>query len=160
VELAKSGLAVSAVDISKSFVDITLENARNAGVTIDVRQGNASEMPLEDGRFDYVVCMAAFKNFTDPLGALNEMHRVLAPGGQASIFDLRKDASLEDIDAGVRGLQLSAWNAFVTRWVFRTWLLKKAYTRENLEQMAMSSRFHGGEIFADGIGFELRLRKE
>ena len=66
VELAKSGLAVSAVDISTSFVDITRENARKAGMTIDVRHGNASEMPFDDGRFDYVVCMAAFKNFTDP----------------------------------------------------------------------------------------------
>ncbi len=66
--------------------------------------------------------MVAFKNFTDPIGALNEIHRVLKPGGQASIFDLRKDAAREDIDAGVRDMQLSAWNALVTHWIFRTWL--------------------------------------
>ena len=26
--------------------------------------------------FDFIVCTAAFKNFAEPLNALNEMHRV------------------------------------------------------------------------------------
>ena len=108
IELAKRGYAVTAVDISRTFVRIARENAAKSGVTVDVRHGNSSAMPFPDATFDFVVCVAAFKNFTDPVGALNEMHRVLRPGGQASIFDLRKDASLEDIDAGVRGMQLSA----------------------------------------------------
>src|SRR5437867_3626417 len=80
IELAKSGLAVTALDISKSFVAIARENAAKAGVVVDVRHGNASAMPFPDRSFDFVVCMAAFKNFADPVGALDEIHRVLAPG--------------------------------------------------------------------------------
>ena len=121
--------------------------------------GDGSALPFADASFDAVVCVAAFKNFTDPLGALNEMHRVLRPGAEASIFDLRKDASLQDIEAGVRDMHLSAWNAFLTRWAFRLMLLKRAYSREQLERMAALSRFGRAVISEDGIGLEITLKK-
>ena len=76
-------------------------------------------MPFPDASFDFVVCVAAFKNFSDPIGALNEIHRVLTPGGQGSIYDLRKDASLDEIAAGVRDMQLSTINSLLTRWICR-----------------------------------------
>jgi ubiquinone/menaquinone biosynthesis C-methylase UbiE len=159
IEIAKSGREVAALDISKSFVKIARENANKAGVAIDVRHGNAAAMPFADASFDFVICMAAFKNFADPVSALNEIFRVLKPGGQASIYDLRKDAAREDIDAEVRDMHLSMVNTLLTRWIFRFGLLKSAYTREQLEEMAMISRFGRCEITANGIGLELRLMK-
>jgi ubiquinone/menaquinone biosynthesis C-methylase UbiE len=159
IELAKCGYPVTAVDISASFVQIARDNAARAGVQVEVRRGNASALPLPDGSFDAVVCTAAFKNFADPQGAIDEMYRVLRSGGQASIFDLRKDATSEQIDGEVAKMELSRLNAWITRWTFRHLLLKRAYTREQLERMAAGSRFGGGEIFTDGIGFELRFTK-
>ena len=157
IELARRGFAVTAMDISRSFVRIARENAAEAGLTVTVEQGNASAMPFADGSFDAVVCMAAFKNFSDPVGAINEMHRVLKPGGTASIYDLRKDAASADIAAAVRDMHLSTWNALVTRFIFRFGLLKAAYTRDQLEGMSAGSRFGSAEILMDGIGFEMRL---
>jgi ubiquinone/menaquinone biosynthesis C-methylase UbiE len=160
IEIAQSGRHnVTGLDISESFVRIARENARQAGVAIDFRHGNASEMPFPDASFDFVVCSAAFKNFSDPVGALNEIHRVLTPGGQASIFDLRKEASRDEIASEVRDMQLSAINAFLTRRIFQFVLLKRAYTRAALEGIVAASRFGASEIIADGIGFELRLLK-
>jgi ubiquinone/menaquinone biosynthesis C-methylase UbiE len=159
IELAKRGYAVTALDISRTFVRIARENAAKIGVTVDVRHGNSSAMPFPDASFDFVVCVAAFKNFTDPVGAIKEMHRVLRPGGQASIFDLRKDASLQDIAAEVRGMHLSAVNALVTRFIFRHGLLRAAYTREQLERMAAQSLFGPCEIECSGIGLEVQLTK-
>lgn len=159
IELAKCGYSVTAVDISESFVRIARDNAARAGVQVDVRHGNASALPLEDASVDFVVCTAAFKNFTDPLGAINEMHRVLRPGGEALIVDLRKDATAEEIDEEVRKMQLSWFNAWMTRWTFRHLLLKRAYTRRQLEGMAAASRFGRADIRLDGIGFEFRLAK-
>src|SRR5262249_3586882 len=102
IEPAKGDdLRVSGVDISESFVRIAKKNARAADVKVEFRHGNASKLPYDDASFDFVVCQAAFKNFSDPVGALDEVHRVLAPGGRASIYDLRKEASLEDIDAEI-----------------------------------------------------------
>ena len=94
--------------------------------------------------------MAAFKNFTDPVGAINEMHRVLKPGGQASIFDLRKDASLHDIDEEVREMHLSAWNTLATRFILRHGLLRAAYTRDQLQRRALESRFGRSETESKG----------
>jgi ubiquinone/menaquinone biosynthesis C-methylase UbiE len=159
VELARRGYAVTALDISRSFVRITRENAARSGVKVDVRHGSASAMPLRDASFDFIVCMAAFKNFSNPVGAINEMHRVLRPGGQASIFDLRKDASLRDIAEEVRGMNLSAWNAWLTRLIFRHGLLRAAYTPERLDRMSGASNFERHEIVSRGIGLELRLTK-
>jgi ubiquinone/menaquinone biosynthesis C-methylase UbiE len=157
VELAKSGYRVTGLDISRSFVRIARQNADNVGVTVDFQHGNASQMPFPDASFDFVVCTAAFKNFSDPIGALNEIHRVLRPGGQASIYDLRKDATRDEIATEVRHMRLSRFNALLTRWTFRMVLLKRAYTRAALEMMAANSRFRTCQIDVDGIGFDLRL---
>jgi ubiquinone/menaquinone biosynthesis C-methylase UbiE len=159
IELAKRGYNVTALDISRSFVRIARRNARDAGVAVDVRHGNAAEMPFADGSFDFIVCVAAFKNFSDPIGALNEMHRVLKPGGQATVFDLRKDAAREDIEAEVRRMQLSAMNAQLTRWAFNLMLLRRAYTSGQLQQMAKHTRFGHWEVTPEGIGLEFRLIK-
>lgn len=160
IEIAKMGdYRVAGLDISHSFVRIAAENARKAGVSVDFRHGDAAHMPFPDESFDFVVCRAAFKNFSDPVGALNEIHRVLMPGGQASIIDLRKDASPAAIDDEVAGMHMSALNAKLTKLAFRAMLLKRAYTREAIDAMVSQSRFAKGEISQDGIGFELRLAK-
>src|SRR5262245_1246625 len=133
LEIARRGdFRVSGLDISESFVRIAKDLARAEGLDIDFRHGNASDMPYPSGSFDLVVCRAAFKNFMYPLAALDEIHRVLVPGGRASIFDLRKEASREEIDAEVEGMRLSRVNAFLTRLIFRTTLLKTAYAADAL----------------------------
>jgi len=158
IEIARNGrYAVTGLDISESFVRIARENARTAGVVVDFERGNASAMPFEDQSFDVIVCSAAFKNFSDPVGALNEMHRVLKPGGRASIYDLRKDATSEEIAREVRNMRLSAVSAWMTRLTFRFVLLKRAYTRVDLERMVAQTQFREPEIAPDGIGFVLRL---
>lgn len=159
IELARAGHRVTGLDISRSFVRIAAENAARAGVAVDFRHGDAAHLPLPDASFDLLVCMAAFKNFTDPVGALDEFHRVLRPGGSASVFDLRKDAPLEAIAREVDEMNLSAWNAAFTRLTFRHLLLRRAYRRDELERMAARSRFGGGELRDEGIGFELRLTR-
>jgi ubiquinone/menaquinone biosynthesis C-methylase UbiE len=160
IELARADRQVSAVDISESFVRMVHANAAKAGVAIDVRRGNASDLPFPDDAFECVVCVAAFKNFAEPARALREMYRVVRPGGQVSIHDLRRDATSGEIDAEVRGMNLSAWNALITRWVFRHVLLKRAYRRAELERMCADVHAGRTEIVTDGVGYELRLIKD
>jgi ubiquinone/menaquinone biosynthesis C-methylase UbiE len=159
IELAKLGLRVSGLDISHSFVAIATANARDAGVSIDFRQGNASALPHPDASFDAVICRAAFKNFADPVGAIDEMHRVLRPGGQASIFDLRKESSAPDVRTHVDAMGLSSFNSLLTRLTFRFFLLKHAYTTSDMEELAARSRFGSCTVLASGIEFEARFRK-
>jgi len=159
IELAKRGYSVTGLDISKSFVEIAGRNAREAGVTIDFRRGDVARMPFADNSFDFIVCVAAFKNFPDPIAALNEMHRVLRPGGSASIEDLRKEVSDREITDEVGKMKQGRVNMFITKWIFRTALLRAAYRTEAIDRLAARSRFGFGRITTKGVGFDLRLTK-
>jgi ubiquinone/menaquinone biosynthesis C-methylase UbiE len=160
VELARLGrYHITGLDISRSFVRIATEHARRAGVAIDFQHGDVAHMAFAAESFDFIVCVAAFKNFPDPVAALDEIYRVLRPGGHASIFDLRKDAPRAAIEQELRGMQLSPLNILLTRWIFRFGLLRAAYTREALEAVVARSRFGRGEIVQNGIEFELRLAR-
>lgn len=67
IELAKLGdYQVTGLDISQTFVEIARANAARAKVQAHFQRGDASRMPFEEGRFDYLVCRAAFKNFWTP----------------------------------------------------------------------------------------------
>jgi ubiquinone/menaquinone biosynthesis C-methylase UbiE len=161
VELARlGGYRVTGLDISKTLVKIARDNATRAGVDVDFQSGDVAHMPFAADSFDFVVCQAAFKNFPDPVTALNEIHRVLKPGGRVSILDMRKDAPPEAIDREVRSLRLGPMASLITKLIFRFALLRAAYTRPALESVVARSRFGHGKITADGIGFELNLAKD
>jgi ubiquinone/menaquinone biosynthesis C-methylase UbiE len=159
IELAKLGdFKITGLDASRTFVEIAAGNARSAGAKIDFRLGNASAMPFPRESFDFIYCSAAFKNFSEPVKALDEMHRVLRPGGEAVIVDLRKDTSLGEIDTYVNRSGRSRVDAWLTRRSFR-WLIKRAYTRDEFLRMAGESRFGTCQITSSPIGFEVRLAK-
>ena len=160
IELAKLGdFKITGLDISRTFVEIATENARNAGVKIDFRLGNASAMPFGGDSFDFVYCSAAFKNFSEPVKALDEMYRVLRPGGEAMVVDLRKDVSLDEIDVYVKQSGRSRIDAWMTSWAFRCMLIKRAYTKDEFRRMAEQSRFGTCQIQVSPIGLETRFTK-
>ncbi|HUL33221.1 MAG TPA: class I SAM-dependent methyltransferase [Candidatus Eisenbacteria bacterium] len=161
LELAKFGnFRITGLDISRTMVEIARQNAAQAGVTADFQLGNAAAMSFGDASFDFVYCSAAFKNFTEPVKALNEMHRVLRPGGEAVIDDLCKDTPMEEIDRYVEKSGRGAIDGWLTKMAFRVMLLKRAYSRSDFEQMASQSRFARCTVSADGIGLEVRFVKE
>jgi ubiquinone/menaquinone biosynthesis C-methylase UbiE len=160
IELAKIGkYQITGLDISKTFVDIAKRNARQEHVEVDFRQGNASAMPLSEGSFDFVLCRAAFKNFSDPVGALREMRRVLKPEGRALVIDLRKDVGEKSLDSYIRGLKAGALNAFMMKWTFRLMLIPRAYTKQQFQNFIVESGFVKSEIQETSIGFEITLVK-
>jgi len=160
IELAKLGrYQVVGLDISKSFVQIAQTKAKEAGVAVEFRHGNASDMPFEADAFDFIICVAAFKNFTEPVQALREMHRVLKPGGKALISDLRGDASPGDINTLVNNMGLNRINTLMTKWTFKHILLKNAYTRAEIQQFVSQTNFARHEIREDTVGMEIWLEK-
>ena len=159
-EIARLGrFKVIGLDVSRTFVDIASAHARENGVDVEFRHGDVARMPFESGCFDLIICQAAFKNFAEPLRALDEMHRVLRAGGTAIIEDLNRDASNAEIDQGVREQRLSGFNAFLTRFVLRTMLRRRAYTPAQLRDLVRESAFRTGDIRTQGIGVEVRLKK-
>jgi len=160
IELAKLGdYHVTGLDISETFVEIARKNAARAGVKADFRHGNASRMPFGAEQFDYVVCRAAFKNFSEPLAALQEMYRVLKPGGLALIIDMRGDASVESMKQAAAELKTGALNRTFIYLTFRYMLVKRAYSRAEFDRMIGLTRFCPLDIREQLIGFEILLGK-
>jgi ubiquinone/menaquinone biosynthesis C-methylase UbiE len=160
IELAKLGsYAVTGLDLSHSMVQIAQKKAAEGGVRVEFKQGSASKMPLQTESFDFLLCRAAFKNFGQPVEALREMCRVLRPGGRGLIIDLKRNASPKELSAGVDAMGATGVNRILTKLVFRTFLLRSAYTREQFEAMLAQASFSGFEIAENGIGLEISLTK-
>lgn len=159
IELAKLGAGrVVGLDISRTFVEIAAANARVAYVSVDFRHGDAAHLPFPADSFDFVVCQAAFKNFSDPVRALGEMHRVLKPGGKALILDLRCDAPRAAIRAEVKKMGLGWFNALMTRMILN-WLRKRAYSQEQFRQMASRTPFKTCDIQENPIELAVSFTK-
>jgi ubiquinone/menaquinone biosynthesis C-methylase UbiE len=79
--LAQMGHHVTAVDIDPSFCNLIAERASRMGVEIDVRQGDFSSVETIDSTFDAVLFFESFHHSADHLHLLEQLDRIVAPGG-------------------------------------------------------------------------------
>ena len=56
------------------------------GDAVDYVRASATDLPFRDGSFDAVCCFAALYLIEDPLRAVDEIVRVLAPGGRVALL--------------------------------------------------------------------------
>ena len=159
IEMAKRGLDVQAVDISKTFVEIARKNAAEAGVRVVFMHGNAAELPVRRESVDFVVCRAAFKNFSEPVKAMNEMLRVLKPGGTALLIDMRRDVSVEELRRYIDGWGVSWFNRKFMMLTFRGMLIKRAYPLEEIQRMAKEAGWTETRIESTPVGFAAWVTK-
>lgn len=160
IEMAKGGrFNVTGLDISKTFVELARKNAADAGIKVDFREGNAAAIPFADNSFDLLVCRAAFKNFSEPVKALQEMNRVLRPGGTGLLIDLKRDTPMTAISDYAEGLDVGAINRWVIKQTFRFMLLKRAYTRQQFDAMVKQVPFGKVEMREAALGVEIWFSK-
>jgi SAM-dependent methyltransferase len=81
---AASGGIVIGLDASKTMLDVAVRETQHDNVTY-VR-GDASDLPFRDGSFGAVCCFAALYLIEEPMRALEEIVRVLAPGGRVALL--------------------------------------------------------------------------
>lgn len=81
MEAERAGLRASGIDIA----DAALARAREFAPKSDLRRGDAEALPYPDASFEIVTCLGSLEHFLDPPKALEEMRRVLVPGGRAVV---------------------------------------------------------------------------
>jgi ubiquinone/menaquinone biosynthesis C-methylase UbiE len=95
VELAAAapGLRVTGIDLSTPLLGEAQRRAIEAGLAhqVDFRTGDASAIPLGDASVDLVISTLSLHHWDDPVAVLDEVARILRPGGHFLIFDLRRD---------------------------------------------------------------------
>ncbi|MDR2660405.1 MAG: class I SAM-dependent methyltransferase [Spirochaetaceae bacterium] len=160
IELSKLGnYAITGMDISADFVDISRANAKRENADVNFIQGNVSNMPFMDASFDFLFCSAAFKNFHDPAQALREMYRVLKPGGKGLIIDMNRNASDAALKAVVNDMKLRGFDRFFMSLTFRFFLRNGAYTDAEFESLLAASGFSSWNIEERGIGLYVLMNK-
>ena len=81
-----TGSAVG-VDIAEAFVAEAKRRAAPRGRNIEFQIGSAVDLPFSDGVFDMCRAERVLVLLDDPFTALQEMARVVRPGGQVVVFD-------------------------------------------------------------------------
>lgn len=81
-------------DINASMLGRGRERLLDRGVAgnLDFVQANAESLPFADSCFDCVTIGFGLRNVTDKQAALNEMQRVLRPGGRVLVLEFSKPA--------------------------------------------------------------------
>lgn len=84
---------LSGLDISEDMIAIAERNAKEYGLTDRVKyvKGDARKMPFESEHFDAVFSNGSLHEWANPEEILNEVARVLKPGGRYCVSDLRRD---------------------------------------------------------------------
>jgi arsenite methyltransferase len=85
------------VDMTEGMVERARAGAREAGLeNVEVRMGDATALPVEDGRIDVLISNGVFNLVPDKARALAEMFRVVAPGGRLQLADIVLGADLDE----------------------------------------------------------------
>ena len=85
--IAGEGGFVVGLDASPTMLAKAVAETREEGLeNIAFVRGDATALPLRDGSVDCVCCFAALHLFAEPFVALDEMRRVLGPGGRIALM--------------------------------------------------------------------------
>ncbi|MEA3338278.1 MAG: class I SAM-dependent methyltransferase [Chloroflexota bacterium] len=89
------GLHVTGVDLSDEMLAEAERFSAGTCVAsrVSFRKGDVARIPFPDGSLDLVVSTLSLHHWEDPVPVLNEIGRVLRPGGSFLVFDLRRDLS-------------------------------------------------------------------
>ena len=92
------------VDMTEAMRTRATAGAAECGLTnVDVRDGDATHLPLKDQSVDIVISNGVLNLVPDKHKAVGEIARVLKPGGRAQIADIiigevMSESALRDID--------------------------------------------------------------
>jgi len=98
--LADMGHRVTGLDLTSEMLNKARENTERLGLSIEFKQGDAENIPFEDGSFDVVINRHVLWTMPKPDAAIKEWKRVLRPEGKLVIVDgnwyLPLDSSLKN----------------------------------------------------------------
>jgi ubiquinone/menaquinone biosynthesis C-methylase UbiE len=134
--------ALVGLDVSSDMVRMANQNAEEYGLAESVKYflGDGCSMPFGDEQFDCVFSNASLHEWENPREILNEISRVLKPGGRFYISDLRRDVS-----------DFIRWFVWLmtkpaTVRPYLTASVRAAYTTDEVEDILRSTQLRGWQV--------------
>jgi len=91
--LAKAGADLTAVDLTEQAIGLTRRRFEVFGLEGDIRQADAEELPFEDDTFDLVWSWGVIHASANMQNAVDQIHRVLKPGGRTQVMVYHKNSA-------------------------------------------------------------------
>ena len=108
IRAAKGGASVTGLDLAPELLETARERASEAGAEVDFDEGDAENMPYEDGSFDTVSSTFGVMFAPDHAAAAAELGRVTKPGGRLALLDLASDQGRRGVLQGHGRLSAAA----------------------------------------------------
>jgi len=89
-QLAEAGAVLTGVDLTPRAIGHTQRRFELLGLKSELQVGDAENLPFPDASFDAVYSWGVLHHSPDTQKAINEVHRVLKPGGFAKIMIYHK----------------------------------------------------------------------
>jgi ubiquinone/menaquinone biosynthesis C-methylase UbiE len=150
-----TGTYLKGLDISENMIELATQNAREYGFMdrVEYVRGDACEMPFEDAFFNAVFSNGSLHEWARPDEIINEIGRVLKPGGRYCITDMKRNMSpfvksflwIMAKPRNIRPYLVSSINA--------------AYTKDEIEELLSGTKISGWQIDENPIGLTISGRK-
>lgn len=143
-----TGTYLKGLDISQNMVELATRNSKDYGFTDRVEYiiGDACEMPFEDAYFDAAFSTGSLHEWARPVEIINEISRVLKPGGRYCIVDMKRN-----MNPFVRSF---LWTMAGPRQI-RPYLISSinaAYTRDELAELLSGTKLTGWRVAENPFG--------
>jgi SAM-dependent methyltransferase len=94
IPAAAAGGKATGIDITPELLEDAHRNAAAAGVEVEWLEGDAEDLPFDDGSFDVVVSTFGCMFAPDHKRAAAEIARVLVPGGRFGVVAWRPEGNI------------------------------------------------------------------
>lgn len=116
--LARHSRTVCAVDLSTQMLDVVRNKASKANIdNLSTQIGDIENLPLDDSSIDLALLSQALHHSSRPTQAIQEISRILRPGGQLLLLDLHSHdlewmrEQLGDLWLGFESEEIQQWIA-------------------------------------------------
>jgi ubiquinone/menaquinone biosynthesis C-methylase UbiE len=169
IEIAKQvkNVKVFGIDLSENMVKIANRNADREGVgdRVEFKARSAYDTGFENNSIDLVVSTGTIHHLSRPLVAFNEIYRILKRGGEAWLFDGRKDVTRAEFEETVRSLGIEEDIPVPLQIMERIWprihvgYKTEVYSSGKIGKAIKESLFEKYAITAEGAFIRIELRK-
>jgi len=153
LQFARGGAIVSAIDLTPRSIELVKHRFELYGFPVDARVGDAEKLPFSDNSFDVVYSFGVLHHTPNTPKAVDEIYRVLKPGGRAIVMLYHRQSMhvalgriVGKISSRYRGVATTAEN-WVRAYDGSDNPLGKAYSR--LEVRRMFGKFRGLSLLTE-----------